>query len=756
MRRNIIIALGVSTIVLAGIGFLLVSTTTVQQDQAPDETFAGCNACEGKGAGCDWEQGFYSGCTNRDAEEKKKQEAIKEGKEYKTNVQRNNKPDVIDGVVQAGDQGRSGTNKDGKAKQAGQKVDDDSANPDKVVVAGQAHGVVTVFFPDGGKYDVNLQEVADANGLGDINNDDGVKQRAADIASNAISNLVGSDSFTEAEENGSFAAFQAAITGSGGGGGSDTVTREDLAIEGATTAGTCPSGKSLCRGNGIGNYCADLSAVDGQCQRANAIAEGYGIYNGPWSGNINGTPRCFGEADCANVSLDCSGRGCNVYTCNFDSPSDFANGFANGCDLQANSSVATFSSCSPGSISGGCGIVQCDNYNGDFYSYSDTSGCNFAAETLPASGVTFEPSEVELVVAPPFNSTSSTTTSGSSSSSGGSTGSPPIQTQCVYLDQTLPPAGGTYPPGQAFQYTAEFTCSGINSNLRLAVIDGSDNEVGTPTIVPIASDNYNPNTNTCVYTFNWTSTGLTDGDYDVRLLNNGSRGSEINNPAACTESLSIESTAPEQDVVTIVKSGSYICTEDGGAAITYFVTIRNIGNSNAQVDFVEDTLPSGINASSTTQVDNISPAPSSRTASTLRWDLNVSLQPNDSTIFTYRVNLNSAQVNSLNGSNLENIAVVQYGDNDSTAQFEHSLYLNCLPNTAIFTDNPILFVGLMMILLGILVNRGTPVLRLLGFEVGDSGMTAEIGGRIAAELSKTDTDRYQERLMEQMEGKRKK
>ncbi len=359
------------------------------------------------------------------------------------------------------------------------------------------------------------------------------------------------------------------------------------------------------------------------------------------------------------------------------------------------------------------------------------------------------------------STTSSSSTSTTTTSSGGSptttTTTSTVEVQCNYLNQTSPAVANDYAPGQAFSYTAEYTCAGLNNNLALVVLDSGDTAVGSPTIVPQSSQNYDASNNLCTYTFNWTATGVTDGDYDVRLLTNGALGSEVESPIACTEQLSVLSGAEELPAFTVIKTSSHQCT-NGGATLSYQITARNIGNVSANLDFVEDTLPDGIDASSTTQVTGINPTPTSRSADVIRWDVNQSLAPGETRVFTYNIVLSEAQAIAFSGSTLNNFVLIQYGDNDSTAQFENSITINCLPDTAIFDENPVLLLGLLLIIAGIVINRSGLVLKLFGIESdgvdASSGVAKKLFGGLIPEIDNDGT--FEGRVSSQMEPAKKK
>ncbi len=731
-KSSIFGILGLLVIVIGGGAALLLSNTAVQEEQTPDTVAAGCNACD-NGKSCsssqDWEQGYYSGCTNRDSEEKKKQEAKKEGKEYKTSVSRNNKPDVSkDGTVQAGDQGRSG-------KEAGENVND--PNKKKVAVAGYAHGVYEITYPDGSKATIKESDFANK-----------------DAAKAAAENAVKSTNASQANK----------VIASSAGRNSDLLTKSEY--EPLANPNASCGGGYKCFDNSGNAFCIGVSG--GTCIDVIREVQGFYIYPGVYSGSINGGGG--GSCSLGGTFASSSGPGfvsreydsnlCDgadtvaqsysigsgtLYTCSgLTSPDQFNDTFANGCQGGAGSSIICTEKNVRDAAQGICGVVQCDavqNGVSRFISAVNTSGCNFA----PAAIATAPSNPIQ----PTFVTTSvptSTTTSGGSSSGGSSTGSPtttttttspPVDVQCNYLNQTSPAVANDYAPGQAFSYTAEYTCAGLNNNLALVVLDSGDTAVGSPTIVPQSSQNYDASNNLCTYTFNWTATGVTDGDYDVRLLTNGALGSEVESPIACTEQLSVLSGAEELPAFTVIKTSSHQCT-NGGATLSYQITARNIGNVSANLDFVEDTLPDGIDASSTTQVTGINPTPTSRSADVIRWDVNQSLAPGETRVFTYNIVLSEAQAIAFSGSTLNNFVLIQYGDNDSTAQFENSITINCLPDTAIFDENPVLLLGLLLIIAGIVINRSGLVLKLFGIESdgvdASSGVAKKLFGGLVPEL----------------------
>jgi uncharacterized repeat protein (TIGR01451 family) len=240
---------------------------------------------------------------------------------------------------------------------------------------------------------------------------------------------------------------------------------------------------------------------------------------------------------------------------------------------------------------------------------------------------------------------------------------------------------------------------------------------------------------------------VTDGNYQVRLRNTGAAGSEISTPVACTESLQLQSSAPSQEAIVVSKTAGVLCEEDanGGARIDYTVTVSNIGDVTALITTVRDNLPAGVNGADSSKVTNVIPTTGlTRTGTYLEWAVNNTLAVGANMTFTYSINFTETELAAVNNGTLTNNVVVTYGDEGSTYEFDNAVDVEqcleggtagggSLPATGLFDEgNGPLLLGLILILLGIVANRYSQILQLLGFEAPSRNISQELGDSISS------------------------
>lgn len=159
--------------------------------------------------------------------------------------------------------------------------------------------------------------------------------------------------------------------------------------------------------------------------------------------------------------------------------------------------------------------------------------------SLPVSSATSLPSSVSSVTSTPVSSAVSSVTSTPVSSAVSSVTSTPVSSAassiatstttsqlpaaCISLTQTSPAVATSYPPGTVFNYTAVFSCNGLDPNAVFTVVRaGTNAPVGTPGIGSPTSSNYDPIAHTCTYTFTWSATGIvSSGSYIAYLIAHG-------------------------------------------------------------------------------------------------------------------------------------------------------------------------------------------------------------------------------------------
>ncbi len=399
--------------------------------------------------------------------------------------------------------------------------------------------------------------------------------------------------------------------------------------------------------------------------------------------------------------------------------------------------------------------------NGALDCFMDTPDGYGYADSCPQGVPPVKDTPVKTFGTPVFYSSSTPGTPGTPDTPYTPPVTPPpvvITEACVYLDQ-VSPASKTITEGQTVIYQARYTCASLNQNLKLVVMDGSQSQVGSPTIVSPTTSIYDQANNTCTYNFTWTASGITTGDFDTRLLHDGTIGSIVETPTACTQDLTLNETTQLEPAVSIVKQSSHVCIEPaGGATINYTITLTNSGEANAFIDQVSDELPTGIVPA--THISNISPAATIPTDQPTRllWTISENLAPGNSLSFTYKVTLSNTELPSF-ADGLNNSASVVFDTpttNDNSITFDLGTLLDCgpdtpgtptIPSTGLFDDvNNVLIIGIGLMLIGIVVNRTNMIGNLFGFKT--TGKDATSG------LFKQSTKNFIDKLNPEVDTKR--
>jgi len=290
---------------------------------------------------------------------------------------------------------------------------------------------------------------------------------------------------------------------------------------------------------------------------------------------------------------------------------------------------------------------------------------------------------------------------------------------------------GDIATGQEVTYEAQYTSpAGVPPYGSIQLYVSPDGTVGSAVGedaegTGIGNTLVNPNTGfpqdsgsgIWTYQFTWAATGVVDATtYEVRMLLDGST---VESVAACQSSITIDDLVPLEPDLTPVKTATMVCIEGGGVIIDYTITVTN-GTSvdGAILDQVIDSMPGlGI-------LSNINPAPTSSNNSTIIWDGPFTLDAGESISFTYTLTLNYAETLILEYTGVENSVTIEFDGNTRTYDLRVPVDF-CLPDTGLFEDNPVLLIGLLLIVFGILVNRSGVILNVLGANTEGSDATSK-------------------------------
>jgi hypothetical protein len=523
------------------------------------------------------------------------------------------------------------------------------------------------------------------------------------------------------------------------------VTRKNSGT-GCTTNNECKAGL-LC----ISGSCNTPPSNPGSVDYNGTSCSGAGVYCKPGS-NPGGEGRmCSGGTLGAPTKYDaCAPQYTDGMTCGANTP-QFSTGEANkgkfiGCSgtkncFCGNPSDPTHVVCLDDTGNDSCGanakiIGQSGGTSSNTSQSTTTSNTTTTTQTTTSNSTT-------------NTTTTNTTTTQSSSSSTTTT----TAVNCVELTIDAPEDATTQPtpPGTTYAITAEWTCAGLNTNLRVGIFDGSNTLISN--IANQNSANYNQDAGTCTYTFNVTSPGsLANGTYYVKQMTNGTTGTRVDSPVACLKPIIVQSTAVPDPAMVITKSATMTAGPSAGSIyINYSLVARNIGTVPAYVTTIRDDLPPEIDGSNTTQVSNINPSTGvTRTSGYLEWAVNATFAVAEQRTYSYRVFLTAAQAASYGGDCLRNVVDLNYGpdttpgnpSDDSQYQFENYVCLPTtggtpLPSTGLFDEGGLpLWIGLFLILGGILVNRYPYLMNTLGYNVEDNA-AMRAGNRLSESLSNT-------------------
>lgn len=340
-------------------------------------------------------------------------------------------------------------------------------------------------------------------------------------------------------------------------------------------------------------------------------------------------------------------------------------------------------------------------------------------------------------------------------SSGGGTSTPPntslatstpVSYSCIGM--TRSPAGNPVAPGQLLTVVVRETSAtrSTSSCVYLTNPDGSQlAQSGTPTNITDGPNSTHTNT----YTVTVPVSATEGNNYGIVYSQTCNFASQAG--GACVQSLNLDTDAPQQPSISVIKSGSTVCQTEGGATIDYTVTVTNSGSVAGTVNSVVDQLPSQVTSSS--QVSNTVPTASSITADTITWTGPFTVNANASITFTYRVTFAQADLNTFTTNQLTNTVTVTYGTENSTATFTLLTVMSCLPATGLF-DEPagLILVGLVLILAGILVNRSGLLLNLFGANVRSSDATSKLMESLL-NTGEVQGDRFSRGVMQEQEKK---
>lgn len=266
-------------------------------------------------------------------------------------------------------------------------------------------------------------------------------------------------------------------------------------------------------------------------------------------------------------------------------------------------------------------------------------------------------------------------------------------------------------------------------NIRLRVADpltptvaiGRDADNPTNSLVaPAVAPTRNATNSTWTYRFRWEAADITnvdvpDGTYNVRVLLDGTNATAITSPAGCLESITVDAAAAEEPIFTVVKQGSLVCQTNNNARIEYTITVTNVGPVPGSIDFVRDTLDSGVVALGITPTD-IVPSFGVYSAGQITWvgtPADRAFTPGQVKTYTYAITIPAAQVTAFRTNGVNNTVQVQYDTGtttDNVTEFDLTTPMTCsvivIPVTSIFTDSTrFLLLGMVFMIGGYIVYR---------------------------------------------------
>lgn len=472
------------------------------------------------------------------------------------------------------------------------------------------------------------------------------------------------------------------------------------------------TGTGFCCTCGTGNKCLDTSVANDCTAYCNAIDNPGGSTGSSSTTSTGGAP-----TGCPNNQPV---TWCSTFTC--------PNGDTNGdgqCTLLDTGATENRQAGSGCANPFSCG--QVDFYYGDignfnnfcYYTFLNLINCTggSASSSAPASTPT----------------SSVTSTPASSSIASTATSSTPFNYQCVDLARES--GTGAISDGESVLYSLTYSAPSatelpfpinqikllVSSSNTVASGVGRDvNAQGSLLVSPLPNVSFANGQVTYFFTWQATMVGgaaITNGTYNVRVLTNGTEASLLASPAACTESIQLLASEEVEPAFTVVKSATVTLLQNGGAQVNYTITATNISTVSGTLDFVRDTLPTGLDG--TTHVTNVTPS-GTVTATQITWAGPISFTAGQSRQYAFRLNLSAAEVTARANTGLLNNVTIQFdtpSQPDNTVSFDLFTPLTNLPDTGLFDDNTFLILlGLLLIIGGVLANRYGQVLNWLGFD----------------------------------------
>ena len=283
--------------------------------------------------------------------------------------------------------------------------------------------------------------------------------------------------------------------------------------------------------------------------------------------------------------------------------------------------------------------------------------------------------------------------------------------------------------GNVVEYIIQYSNAQVGDpypNIKLRVgpsgspVGRDANNTGQTLVSAVAKPSSTDNGSTKTYKFVWEAastagSAVADGTYDVRVLTTGTEAS-LESVAACQESITVNSTAPQESVFTLVKSAAEVCTSNGDAQISYTIAVTNTGPVNGTINQVTDTLDQDLVSAGITPT-GINPTYGSYAGGIITWvgsATDRTYTSGQTKNFTYTVTIPKSLLVSFYQQGVYNIASVTYSDNSSN--FEVNTPINCnvptkgttgsVPSTALFSDSShyIIF-GALLILSGLAVTK---------------------------------------------------
>lgn len=318
-----------------------------------------------------------------------------------------------------------------------------------------------------------------------------------------------------------------------------------------------------------------------------------------------------------------------------------------------------------------------------------------------------------------------------------------ITASCVSLTRTAGPSPLRNGVGNTQEYTAVYRNSSTTNpfpNIRLRVNNattplGRDFNSKQNVLVSPISSTFDVTQSTWTYRFVWeAATVATSANvptppstYPVRILPNGTTEETV---AACTANVELSDTAAQEPVFSIIKEATSICLADKSYDIAYRIRVQNIGPVSGVIDYVEDTLDPRL-VTANVLPNGINPNYGIYSAGKIRWEgtqVQRTYASGETKEFSFTVRIPSSQINSFNGTNVQNDVLAIYDtqtQQNNTISFTLRTAVMCstiiTPVTGLFdSGSPYILLAFLFILAALVIYRyrfGSEFTRLLAEKV---------------------------------------